>query len=261
MGTHRLVMLAAVLSAGVSAPAMAAWDHIGSIDVSAKPDHDTQYGNFGGSIEKLSLRADKATVMCHDVSATFDNGQTSEIFHGNLPRGKDVTVDLPGTQRMVRRIDFNCHANAPRGATVQISADIGRYQDEWRHSSDWDSVWSKAFKWAKLDTKDPNRWVSLGTERFSGPNDVESTMAGARGRDVESIALKPVDSDARCSHVMATFRDGRQAPLSIVQNAKLEANRLYQVDLPGKDRNLTQLDFACHAEGGRSVTIQIYANK
>jgi len=126
MKTTRLVALAAVLCAGVALPASAAWDRIGSLQFSPRNDHETTYGNFGGRVESLSLRARNLPVACNDVTATFGDGMTRSVFHGVLTPGRDVTIDLPGQSRLVRRLDFNCRALAPRPATVDIAADVGR---------------------------------------------------------------------------------------------------------------------------------------
>lgn len=258
MRMRRLIAIAAVLSAGVSAPALAAWDTLGSVDFSFRNDRETQYGNFGGSIERLSLRAENSDVICRDVRATFGNGVTREIFHGDLPRGQDVVVDLPGESRMVRRLDFTCHALDPRGSTVAIAADIGRYRDEWRGSPDWDRFWSQRFSWA--DFGGNRGWMPLGSERFAGRFDHGTVFAGPRGRDVEAVGLRPLDTDARCTRVVATFYNGRRVPLN-VPPIRLQEDRMFRVDLPGQSRNLERLDMDCHAERGRGVTIQVLASR
>src|SRR5262245_19444859 len=145
MNKTRLLALAAALCAGVAMPAIAQpygpardnfardnWDRIGSVDFSPRPDHETQYGNFGGRVEELSFQARKGSVDCNRITATFNNGRTRELYRGVLQRGRNVTVDLPGQSRMIRRIDFDCRALQPRVTRVDIAADIGRYRAEWR---------------------------------------------------------------------------------------------------------------------------------
>ena len=112
MKRTRLLVLATVLCAGVAAPASAAWDRIGSVDFSLRNDHETTYGNFGGRVEALSLRARNAPVMCNDVTATFGNGMTRSVFRGTLRPGRDETVDLPGQARLIRRLDFSLGGSA-----------------------------------------------------------------------------------------------------------------------------------------------------
>lgn len=141
------IVLAAVLSVGAASPAFADWDRIGSVDFSRRDNHDTQYGNFGGSVEALAFQARGSNVTCRSVMATFENGRPVQVFRGELRQGQNVTVDLPGRERLVRRLDFDCQPSRGRNASVDIVADIGRYQAEWRRSPDWDRTWSRMFHW------------------------------------------------------------------------------------------------------------------
>jgi hypothetical protein len=63
--------------------------------------------------------------MCNSVMATFGNGRTREIFSGELPRGRTVTVDLPGRERSVERLDFNCRPTERWRGSIDIAADTG----------------------------------------------------------------------------------------------------------------------------------------
>jgi hypothetical protein len=156
MKKTRVLALAAALCAGAAMPAIAqpfgpidrpGFDRIGSVDFSFRSDHETQYGAFGGRVEQLAFRARNGTVTCDQITATFGNGRTRELFRGTLPRDRDIVVDLPGESRAIRRIDFQCRSLAPRVTRVDIAADIGPYRTEWRRSPDWDRVWSRMFNW------------------------------------------------------------------------------------------------------------------
>jgi hypothetical protein len=169
MKRPNLLALAAVLSAGVTAPAMAAWDRIGSVDFSPRNNnHDTQYENFGGSVEALALQARNSDVRCSSVTATFGNGRTRQVFRGELPRGQNVTVDLPGRERLVKRLDFDCRSSGQNGATVDIAADVGRYQNEWRQSPDWQRTWSRMFRWDRDNPGDRNENDRNGRNKDRG---------------------------------------------------------------------------------------------
>jgi len=138
----RLLALTALLCASAALPASAqpanapwdrpgGWDRIGSVDFTFRPDHETEYGNFGGRVERLSFMARNANVRCQRVTATYRNGRTSEIYRGSLQRGRSVVVDIPGRSQMIRRIDFDCRSLERRGqARVDIAADIGQYRAE-----------------------------------------------------------------------------------------------------------------------------------
>lgn len=272
----RVLALAAVLAAGVSVPALAAWDEIGTVSFGWRGDRETQWGNFGGPVERLNFRAERSGVNCRSVRATFRRGNTQEIFRGYIRRGRSVNVDLPGRDRHIRRLDFNCRSDGRREATLRIMADIGRYRGDWRRSPDWNSRWSRMFNW-EVDVNigdrdgrdgrwddwfDTNQWVSLGRESFEGRGDNEVVFAGGwRGRSVEMLALKPLNGDARCWSVRATFDNGQTRSLNIDGGDMLSQGRTYRMDLPGGDRDLRRVSMTCRPVGDRQVTIELFARK
>jgi len=279
MRSPRLLTMAAILFSSVAVPASAAWDRIGSVDFSFRDTSDTQYGNFGGRVESLALTARNTDVRCRGVTATFGNGTTQQVFRGSLPRGRNVEVTLPNG-RMIRRLDFDCRPMDRGRATVDIAADIGRYQAEWRRSPDWERTWSRMFPWAngtgndrygsndrfgndryvtgRLDT---SGWITLGSEQFNGRNDHEMTFTGWRGRNVSSIALRPMNDDARCTNIRATFANGETRDLNIGERNLLRQDRVNTIDLPGERRNVERIDMTCHAEHGGMVTMQVLASR
>lgn len=99
------------------------------------------------------MRARGSSIHCDAVTATFGNGRSQEVFRGELPEGREVKLDLPGGERRVQRLDFDCEPIASGNGSVAISADVvadvGQYQDEWRKSPDWERTWSRVFDWAK----------------------------------------------------------------------------------------------------------------
>jgi len=301
MRKTRLLALAAALCAGVALPASAqpagqydrgydrpgygndsqayrydrGWDRIGSVDFSIRPERETEYGNFGGRVERLSFVARNGTVQCNRITATFNNGRTRELYRGTLQRGRNVVVDMPGQSRQIRRIDFACRSVGPRVTRVDIAADIGQYRADWRRSPNWDRVWSRMFNWddnqyaGNRDYKYggtggdrlADGWVTLGMERFDGRIDRETTITGLAGRDVERLAVRPINDDARCSRIAATFANGMTRELNIDERQMLQEDRVYELDLPGGRRDVTRIDMTCHAEGGRQVTMMVMANR
>src|SRR5438874_3007829 len=262
MRSPRLLAMAAILFSSVAVPASAAWDRIGSVDFTYRNPTDTQYGNFGGRVESLALIARNADVRCRDVTADFGNGESQHIFRGFLPRGRNVGVRLPNG-RMIRSLVFDCRPMDRDRATVDIAADIGRYQAEWRRSPEWDRMWSRIFPWAngydRYGSNDPyydrfgndryvtgrldtSGWITLGSEQFDGRYDHEMTFAGWRGRNVTSIALRPVNDDARCSNIRATFANGETRDLNIGERNILRQDRVNTIDLPGERRNVERID-------------------
>jgi hypothetical protein len=253
-GNNRTYYSGAPSYSRVSVPTVA-WERIGSIEFSRDNVRETQYGNFGGSVEGLAFQARDSDVTCRDVTATYSIGQRQEVFRGSLQRGRVVAIDLPGRERFVRQLDFNCRSADRTVATVDISADVGRYQDEWRRSPDWDRMWSRVFNW------DATGWVTLGSEQFSGRNDREVTYTGWQGRNLQEIALRPVNDDARCRNVTATFAGGERRNLNLDNGDMLLRDRITTMDLRGNRRDVTRIDMNCHAEHGGTVTIQVLASR
>jgi hypothetical protein len=106
---------------------------------------------------------------------------------------------------------------------------------------------------------DERDFVSLGSMSFEGRNDKESNFAGFAGRHVERLAFRPLESDAQCGSIVATFEGGSKAKLA--DGRTLERGRLNFYDLPGYKRNLSKIFLRCHALSGYQVTIEIFARR
>jgi len=252
----RTLALAAVLAAGSAAPALAAnWDRIDSVNVSHGADRDSVSPDFGGPVEALRFTARESGMQCKAITAVFGNGERSQIFSGRIARGTSRAVDLPGARRNIAKLNFRCHALDKSGGRIVIEANAGQYRSQWLKSPNW------ARLWAAIVDANVNYWVYLGRENFAGRDDVETTFAGWGGRSMNAVGLRPVNDDARCSHVIATFANGTSRELDVNRGDLLYEGRTYRVDLPGTERNVTRLVLKCRAEHGRSVAINIYANK
>ena len=77
-------IFAALLASGVAAPALAAWDRVGTVDFSVRDTHDAKLGNFKGYAVGLTAR--NSDVRC-DMIATFGNGRRANLPRP-LPRGQ-----------------------------------------------------------------------------------------------------------------------------------------------------------------------------
>ena len=149
-----------------------------------------------------------------------------------LRQGRPTNIDMPGFARNLNGLTFACASMDRRDAMIRISADVGR--ESFGHG------------------------LVVGEER--GRGDVEMTYVGLRGRHVDSIALMPVNADARCSGVTARFDNGRSQMLNLRNGNVLRRGVYTQVDLPGNYRNLDSIALRCRAAGANSVTIKIYAS-
>jgi hypothetical protein len=257
MNRTRLAVLAAVLCAGAATPALAEWDSIGSVHVSGR-DRDVRNFDLGGPVDRISLRAENNTVDCRSVTATFGNGTTRRVFSGRLYENRATNLDLPGNNRNIKRLAFNCSAGRYHDATIRIAADIGSHRDEWRRNPNFGRMWAHMFNWGSNAV---NNWQYIGQESFEGRHDSESAFTGWRGRNTNAIALKPLDASARCSRVTAMFKNGRTRDLNVNNGDYMRKGQYYKIDLPGEQRNLTSLNLQCRATDARRVTVQIFTSK
>jgi hypothetical protein len=251
--------IVSVLMAGAATPALAAdWQRIETVNVTRAQDRDSTSPDFGGPVERLRFTARESTIQCRNISAVFANGNRQELFSGRIAQGQSKTVDLPGAQRRISRLNFNCHAADRDGGRIVVQADIGQYRSVWMRSPNWSRMWRNIF--GDIDAN-VNYWVYLGRQTFTGRNDVETQFAQWGGRSVNAIGLKPINDDARCTRAVATFANGETRNLNVSRWTTLSEDRMYRIDLPGGDRNVTRLTLKCRAEHGRTVAINVYANK
>jgi hypothetical protein len=270
MRNGKLAALATVLCLGAAAPALAAWDSLGSVDVNGREsrgrpgammrgmDRDVKNFDLGGPVERIQLRADRSSIDCRSVRARFGNGAARDIFHGMLRQGRTTDIDLPGAARDLNGLVFNCTSMDRRGGTIRISADIGRYRNDWMRGPNWRSTWARMFNWGSNAVND---WHLVATERFEGRRDSEHAFTGWRGVRADSVALRPLETDARCSRVTARFGNGRNQVLNVNNGDILRRGMYYKLDLPGRERNISSLSLRCSAVGARRVSIQIFTGR
>ena len=288
-------LLGAVAFAGVLAsPAAADYVRLGSVDVGFRADMDTAYTEFGGRLESLRLTASRSDIMCRSVVVQFENGDRQNVFSGRLDERRPVDVDLRGRARRVDSIKFNCRSDEFRGGRVYIEGEVGRFRDEWRNDRNWDRRWSNMFgrddrgsmggpgrhdrgPWGGPGRDDRgnmggpmggpgrggpmggpmggNDWSVLGTMSFEGRNDKESNFTGWAGRHVERIGLRPIETDAQCMSIVATFDNGDKVKLA--DGRALERGRVTVYDLPGRRANISKLYMRCRSTQGYRVSIEV----
>jgi hypothetical protein len=275
----------AAVTVALTVPAAADYVRLGSVDVGYRADLDTAYTEFGGRLESLRLTASRSNITCRAVIVRFDNGERQNVFSGRLDEHRPVDVDLRGRARRVDSINFACRSDEFRGGRIFIAGEVGRFMDDWRHHRDWNRRWSGMFggpggpgpdrgpggpgmdrdhgprgpMGGADDRRGSDDVVRLGTMSFEGRNDRESNFTGWAGRHVDRIALRPLDGDARCMSIVATFDNGQKVKLA--DGRILERGRLTVYDLPGNQRNITKLYLRCRAVDGYHVTIEILARR
>ena len=90
------------------APGLAGWEHLGARQVDFRLDHDAVVAGGRGAFRRLRIDVEGNDLEMFSVKVTFGNGAsfsppTRLIFkEGSRSR----VIDLPGTARVIRRIDF-----------------------------------------------------------------------------------------------------------------------------------------------------------
>jgi hypothetical protein len=254
----RAAFLGVTALAALAVGAHAQWVKLSDVRVAHHRDRDTTYSDFAGPVERLSFTARGSDMWCRSIAVQYRNGERQEVFSGKLERDRPVDADVHGSERRIDRLTMNCAASDPRGGILVVAADVGRFHQAWERSKAWASRMARKFE-QNMGMHDQNGWISLGRENFEGRHDDEARFAGWRGRHVDRIALRPLDNDARCRRVSATFENGRTRDLEVDRHDVMERGRMVEIDLPGGERNLRSLDLSCRAVGDRNVTIEILA--
>lgn len=249
MMKSRVLATAALLCAGAISQANAAWDPVTAIDIHYGHDRDIAYTEFGGPIERLRFTADREDLFCRSIRVTFGNGTTREVFTGNLKARETSIVDLPGIEREVTRIDFNCSTAVQRGALILVAAELGSYRERWLTNAYWSHYW---------DPFPPDRIVSIGKETFSPPRDRETETAGAAGMSISAIAVQPSQNDAVCPVVRARFANGTSRDINVNWGEYLEQGRMYWFEVSHNDKDLLQVDMVCRPVGPPDVTLELF---
>ncbi len=273
----KLTLLTALLCLGTAAPALAAWHEIGTVRVDPGRDRDVLRNfDLGGPVDRLQLRAEGADIRCRAITARFGNGRTRTLYQGNLTEDVPQNVNLPGRERNITRLTFDCGAERQVGnrrgdrddrrrgrngvgdARIIVVADVDRYRKEWRGNPRFMSDWAKIFNWGSDLVND---WRLLSTVSFEGRGDSERAFAGWKGQNVEAVALRPLDADVRCNRVTARFGNGKAQRLEVNRGDYLRRGQYYKLDLPGRARDLVSLDMRCRATNSDRVRVQIYTSR
>jgi hypothetical protein len=265
MNRTSMIFVAAAVAIGFTAPANAEFVKVGSVGVGFHTDRDAVYRDFRGRMESLSFTATRSDIYCRSIIVRYGNGDTQNVFSGRLNEHRPVVVDLRGRAPRVDSVRFVCRSQEWDGGRIFISAEVGRYRGEW--GRDFGHGGGMGPGGMGPGGMGPgggmmgpgNEWISLGRESFEGRNDRESAFTGWAGHRVERIALRPLDGDARCMSIVATFENGQKVKLA--DNRVLERGRMTVYDLPGYQRNIRKLYMRCRAVGDYRVVIEVLVRK
>lgn len=117
----------AALMCTAAVPALAAWNHVGSVMFSTRSTHFAARADFSG--DQMALTSRIGDVYCQNVEATFGDGQTRSIYTGMLRANQTVNIDLPGNVRSVQGLAFDCQPTDGSQGTVDVAANTSGPQN------------------------------------------------------------------------------------------------------------------------------------
>jgi len=101
------------------------WDHIGMRPVDFRVDHDAITAAGEGTFRAIRIDVEGGDLEMFDVKVTFGNGETfspaTRLYFREGTRSREI--DLPGAERIIRRIDFFYRSalfGAPGRAIVHV---------------------------------------------------------------------------------------------------------------------------------------------
>jgi len=205
------------------------------------------------------------------VTATFGNGQTRRGLPRRLAARREIMVDLPDASASSDSFNFDCrrfaarrqcrHRCRYRAAPRRVGSAKSRLGP--RLVADVVGKTKAAptatcFVTGNLDTSAGSIW---GSRSFEGAFDREVAFTDFGGRDVDAIGLRPVNDDAHCDSVTATFRNAGRRTFRFNQPRCARRGPGQNDRSAGARRDIERLDLAGHAEHGRQVTIQVLASR
>jgi hypothetical protein len=124
--TLGLFIFAAVVGcAPARARSGAQWDLLATRAVNDRVDHDViAVTSARGDFRRIKLTVQRAPVDFHRVVVHFGNGSDQRIeLRNTIPAGGESrAIDLEGSERVIRSIEFWYDANTARGRRAQVRA-------------------------------------------------------------------------------------------------------------------------------------------
>lgn len=128
MLTRRKLIAAAFAAAAVLLPIQAyaaSWVALGSRTVNLFHDHDSIHvGMMSGLFTKIRLKVNGNAVFMRDLHVTFASGAGYDVpvRFMFLPGSASRVINLPGSARLIRRVDMT-YSRLPVGGTAVVTLD------------------------------------------------------------------------------------------------------------------------------------------
>ena len=101
----------------------AGWEKLGQREVDGHVDHDVvEVGRADGHFHQVMVEVKDAPIELFDMVVTFGDGERFEpkthlVFDANT---RSRVIDLPGGERMIKRVDFKMSGLAGNGTRARV---------------------------------------------------------------------------------------------------------------------------------------------
>lgn len=248
-----LVALTALLLSNAPLPAQQ-WQDLGSRQVDFGGDRDViAVTARDGWFKAIKLEVDDGTLEMFNVRVVFGDGQvfspeTRLVFRDD---SRSRTIDLPGTNRVIQRVEFYYKSRVRQGkATIHLfGLQGGEARPDREHEAHNDHD-GRGDGWTLLGS----RMVSFRAER-----DVISAAGDGKFR---KVLIRVQDGDLDMFNVRIVFGNGEVfSPETRLHFGNDSRSRV--IDLPGEARTIRRIEFAYKSvRGGREgrATVEVLGN-
>ena len=242
----RALALVALAQAAGALPAAAQWERLGSRRVSYAVDRDViEVGAVDGLFTALRFDVNQGDLEMFNVRVTFGDGDTwSPATRITFQRGsRSRVIDLPGSARVIRRVEFLYRSRARRGyATVEL------YGHEAERAAP-----------AAAAVPGTGGWERLGSRTVDFRVDHDVITAGHEG-SFRQIRFDVEGGDLEMFNVRITFGNGETwSPATRLYFGQGARSRV--IDLSGAARTIRRIDFTYRSvAGGREGRAVVHAS-
>ncbi|MGF1457209.1 MAG: hypothetical protein ACFB6R_17760 [Alphaproteobacteria bacterium] len=238
------------------------WVRLGATRFGRRSEAEQIFTRFPGPVSRLGIRPLDDDARCSRIFITFGNGRTRDLRFGRgvLEEDRLYTVELPGDQRLVRRISLVCRAFGARDVTLAIYGI--RIDDRGRSDGPYfeDGFAAGGNGRRQVDRIRVDRgirqfgpgWTRVGRVTFRDRLEREVRYTDFPAA-VSSVRFEAQGSSIRCRSVTARYANGRSSQIFA---GVIAAGRSKIVSFR-RDRRMTEMRFVCQSERGRQGRLLI----
>jgi len=226
------------------------WTLLGEQWVDGKHDKDTiKVSKYADKFDQLTLVVTESDLELKDLTVKFGDGAKDKwspaIKHTFKEGQRSRVIDLPGQDRVIKKIDLN-YANIAGGGRAKVAV--------YAKNTGRKPVEIKPVVWENKG------WTFLGKDTVDGWRDNDRINVTNGGQFTE-VMFVVAGSDVELRNVTITLGNNEKysLPSSVVFK---EGTRTSPIDIPGKLRKIKSIDFAyANLPGGGRATVEVWARK